>query len=80
MRELRPYGFVRGVSGDRHPYRDTQRFSNIPLSGSRQRVPSVREQNPRIDGTASGLLFSKIEETIRKTDRSSPSRHGRFVH
>jgi len=28
MRELRPYGFVRGVSGDRHPYRDTHRYSN----------------------------------------------------
>jgi hypothetical protein len=24
MRESRPYGFVRGVPGDRHPYRDSQ--------------------------------------------------------
>ena len=30
MRELRTYGFVRGVLGDRHPYRDSRSvFSNI---------------------------------------------------
>jgi hypothetical protein len=26
MRESRPYGFVRGVPGDRHPYRDSHTF------------------------------------------------------
>ena len=26
MRESRTYGFVRGVPGDRHPYRDSQPF------------------------------------------------------
>ena len=26
MRESRTYGFVRGVLGDRHPYRDSQPF------------------------------------------------------
>ena len=26
MRESRTYGFVRGVPGDRHPYRDSQGF------------------------------------------------------
>jgi hypothetical protein len=25
MRELRPYGFVRGVLGDWHPYRNSQK-------------------------------------------------------
>ena len=57
MRESRPYGFVRGVSGDLHPYRDTQRFSNfrslvhashirsLPRSESRLALPSPR--NPR---------------------------------
>jgi hypothetical protein len=30
MRESRTYGFVRGVLGDRHPYRDSHSvFSNI---------------------------------------------------
>jgi len=30
MRELRTYGFVRGVLGDRHPYRDSRSvLSNI---------------------------------------------------
>jgi hypothetical protein len=30
MRELRTYGFVRGVLGDRHPYRDSHSvFSNM---------------------------------------------------
>lgn len=27
MRESRTYGFVRGVSGDRHPYRNSQIFA-----------------------------------------------------
>ena len=26
MRESRTYGFVRGVPGDQHPYRDSQPF------------------------------------------------------
>jgi len=26
MRESRPYGSVRGVAGDRYPYRDPQKF------------------------------------------------------
>ena len=26
MRESRPYGSVRGVAGDRYPYRDSQNF------------------------------------------------------
>ena len=34
MRESRTYGFVRGVSGDRHPYRNRQTFwfENSPSS------------------------------------------------
>jgi hypothetical protein len=27
MREMRPCGFVRGVPGDWHPYRDSQTFT-----------------------------------------------------
>ena len=35
MRELRTYGFVRGVLGDRHPYRDSRSvFSNIETPGA----------------------------------------------
>jgi hypothetical protein len=31
MRESRTYGFVRGVLGNRHPYRDSQPFvRNVP--------------------------------------------------
>jgi len=34
MRELRPYGFVRGVPGDWHPYRDSQPVFELSLSGN----------------------------------------------
>jgi hypothetical protein len=30
MREIRPYGSVRGVAGDRYPYRDSQTGSGGP--------------------------------------------------
>ena len=29
MRERRTYGFVRGVSGDWHPYRDSRLYLNV---------------------------------------------------
>ena len=31
MREIRPYGSVRGVAGDRYPYRDPQKKSGPPF-------------------------------------------------
>jgi hypothetical protein len=30
MRESRTYGFVRGVLGDQHPYRDSQNYNLQP--------------------------------------------------
>ena len=40
MREIRPYGSVRGVPGDRHPYRDPS--NPVSTLEPAQRVPSHR--------------------------------------
>jgi len=33
MREIRPYGSVRGVAGDRYPYRDQYHPTGLPFTG-----------------------------------------------
>ena len=49
MRESRPYGFVRGVPGDRHPYRDSldrpifPHFSGMAPIGPNQVWPHFGE-------------------------------------
>jgi hypothetical protein len=46
MRESRTYGFVRGVLGDRHPYRDSHStFSNIRACESDGNRLSGRNSN-----------------------------------
>ena len=59
MRESRTYGFVRGVLGDQHPYRDSQ---TIRFGISFPRCPTQRLWS---EGTADwGLFRLKIERTI----------------
>jgi hypothetical protein len=44
MREIRPCGFVRGVLGDRHPYRGSQKPSQSALSFTKSRTQGSAHQ------------------------------------
>ena len=53
MRESRTYGFVRGVPGDRYPYRDSQQSSDeLSLPISQRLVAAGAAQPPRLAGFA----------------------------
>jgi len=64
MRESRTYGFVRGVPGNWHPYRDSQPFcSELSLPVIERRIPAVFAQSPNLAAvgedcpvSATGLL------------------------
>jgi hypothetical protein len=46
MREIRSYGSVRGVVGDRYPYRDSQSACDrLPQTGKR-RIDPVPQSTP----------------------------------
>ena len=59
MREIRSYGSVRGVPGNRHPYRDPtsqrrERGARVPLTGIRLAIRTTRRGGHRGTPAASG--------------------------
>jgi hypothetical protein len=49
MRESRTYGFVRGVLGDRYPYRDSQPLSGeLSLPNSSRALAGTLAQSPNL--------------------------------
>ena len=79
MRESRTYGFVRGVPGDRHPYRDSQQFCvELSLTVIERRTPAVFAQSPNLAAVGIDRPVSApgpFRNIVARMAGSRPRRH-----
>ena len=60
MRESRTYGFVRGVPGNWHPYRDSQQFcGELSLPVIERQIAAGLEQPPNLAAVGTDLPVSR---------------------
>ena len=74
MRESRTYGFVRGVPGDRHPYRDSQTLSDEPSLPCSSRPVDTGAAQPRGLAAFTTMLPSPL---VGVSD-TAPARNPRY--
>ena len=82
MREIRPYGSVRGVAGNRYPYRDSQKphsFTAYPSAKCVCSPPTFRSKSTRLRHLAVAKTAPKCP-TLSKDNRQRQTRPKKTNH